>query len=305
MTDQKEPTTLYEAANQAYADLPQSADDVEFIGEDFSSSDEVSENNESPTEETAPKEEPSPEEKKEVPKEEESLPEDLRTPEDAKSEEELKRIRGFQSSYTKRMQALSDKERTMESEFRKEYESKFQQIVSRLGQQGQPVQTNVPKTSLKDYFPDADPKQLEPLEEAFNAMIENKMSSLKAENEKLKEAYTARAQQEYLTQQWNSVKSTYGVDDGVLNDLVAWSHANPERARGKTIEDIYLISTWERQREVGKKQALSELKKKESESLETDSAPNTVDQTEPKTLREAWKLAEQEIRKAKKHKKGV
>jgi len=317
MTDnEKEVSTLEDAAEQATSEFPDGWETFRESSDESSNTDTKAESTESDGEQSSAekKEDVSPKEDvKEEPKaskdeksqdDESHLPEELRTPEGA-SGEELKRIRGFQASYTRRMQGAAEYEKQLESKLRSEYEQKFQTIVSRLGQKNIDQSTSEQsKTSLRDFFPDADPNQLKPLEDAFSAMIKSQMDPLVKENTQLKEAFMARRQQEELNTQWSTVKQTYSVNDDKLADLVAWAHANPERARGKSIEDIYLISTWENQKEAGKREALKELKRKESESLESESAPNTVENIEVNSLMDAVRVAEKKLAQGKEHKRG-
>lgn len=231
---------------------------------------------------------------------EQDLPEELKTPQElASSDDMLKRIKGFQASYTKKMQELSHQGKELETKLRNEYEGKLREIVTRIQGQSPSNQSSQPKTSLRDFFPEADPRQLEPLEQAFSAMIEARVKPLKEENDTLKGQVNAFSTNASLVSTWEGVKSKYKNEvippsDDIVPDLVAWKHIHPEFAN-VGMEGIYRLWAAEKLPTVVKEKALSEMKTKEKESLESDSSPNTVENFEVKNLWDAVKLAERDM----------
>jgi hypothetical protein len=101
------------------------------------------------------------------------------------------------------------------------------------------------------------------------------------------------------------VKTSHNLKDEDLSDIVAWAQANPDNVRGKTIEEIYKLKTWDEREKTGYEKALSELKQKAKESVETDSTPNTMENFEVRSLQDAMRLAEKELSTRDKREKGV
>jgi hypothetical protein len=283
----KEITSIDEAFAQASQEAEgQEEESSPKASEETPKESASSENTEEPQEESS-KEEATAEEGESLPPPDmtgvEAWPDDLK-------EEYERRIKGFQAAFTKRQQALAEKEKEMLSGL----EEKYNQAINRL-RGGTPEERPKEKTSLKDYFPEADPTQLEALEQAFSGMVEAKLKPLVEENKVLREAYTQDVNQRQAQVEWNALKGKYRLEDGFLNEMVAFAQTNPQVVQGQSLENIYKLMTYETQAKLGRQQALAELKKKEKESLESGSSANTVEQKEVGSVRDAWTLAEKEF----------
>lgn len=221
------------------------------------------------------------------------LPEELRTPKELLSNDEaLKRVKGFQSAFTKKMQSI-------ETEIRSDYEKKFQEILARMPAPQQTVQQSNPQEptgdSLADFFPQVPKEQLEPLDKAVKALIGKAVAPLKQENEQLK-GYINQAQANQAIQnQYAEAKKDFPEIESRMDDLVAWSMSNPNLVKGKSVKDMYMLMTYSEQFTKGKQTALKELQKKEKQSVETDSVPNTVSTKKASNIREAAEMAFQEV----------
>lgn len=223
---------------------------------------------------------------------EKDLPEDLKTPKDLVGNVDAeKRIRGFQSAFTKRMQSL---EQEISDKLSKDYEKRFQEVLAKLPT---PVaqQSNAPALpqgeSLSDFFPGVPKEQIEPLDRAIKTMIERQTAPLKTENQQLKSYMNQAQANQEIQNQYVDAKKDFPEIDTRMQDLVAWSQINPALAKGKSVKEMYMLMTYAEQFNRGKETALSELKKKEKESVEVDSVPNTVSNKKAKTLAEAAQLA--------------
>lgn len=219
------------------------------------------------------------------------LPQELRTPDGEWSSEQTKRFKGFQAAFTRKMQSV-------EEETRRVYEGKFQEVLARLPNQqlqqpNQPVQPS--GDSLAEFFPNVPKEQLDPLDKAMNAKIERRTAALQRENAELKSYMNQSQANQAIQQQYNEAVTEFPELHTRRDDLVAWALANPAEAKGRSIKDMYRSMTYTEQYSRGKEAALKELKKKESESLETDSTPNTVSTVKPKTLHEAANAAWQSV----------
>ena len=295
----KEINTMTEAVDQAFKDFPSDWETSLDGSQEQPVVDkpETSEPAPKPSEESKPA---SQEEKPEAKKEEESsLPEDLKTPSGDVPETDLKRIKGFQASYTKRMQELAAKEKELETNLRSEYEQKFKEVVGRISPQS-PSNQSKQTQSLRDFFPEADPNSLNSLEQAFNTLIEQRVKPLQEENKRLAQYVTTFDANTRLVSEWATVKEKYRESpvppkDDLLPDLIAFKHNNPTLCQGLSVEGIYRQWAFEKLPSVAQTKVMEEMKKKEKESVESDNSTNTVENFEVKNLRDAVRLAEKEL----------
>lgn len=240
------------------------------------------------TEETASEETPSSGEEDDSPPQAdlsgvEEWPSDMR-------EEYDKRIKGYQAAWTKGRQ----KDASEVSDLRKEYEEKFQEALGQL--RGQAPQQAAPaqKSTLQDFYPDADPAQLEMFEKALTGMVEAKLKPLQDENQTLRQAYAADKQAGSIQSEWDALAGKHALKDDYQNDMVAFAQANPTSVKGQSLENIYKLMTWDSQQKAGRQSAMAEMKRKEQESLENNSSINTVEKEEPKSIAESFALAEKQ-----------
>lgn len=202
-------------------------------------------------------------------------------------EEYDKRIKGYQAAWTKGRQ----KDTSEVADLRKEYEEKFQEAVGQLRGQAPQQATPAKKSSLQDFYPDADPAQLEMFEKALNGMVESKLKPLQDENQALRQAYVSDKQAGSIQSEWSALAEKHALKEDFQNDMVAFAQSNPKSVKGQSLENIYKLMTWDNQQKAGRQAAMAEMKRKEQESLENNSSVNTVEKHEPKSIAESWALA--------------
>lgn len=213
-----------------------------------------------------------------------------------------KRIKGYQAQYTKSIQNAKIKMQQELGQYKAKLQDQFTKAIGALG--GAKPAEPAPKED--DLFKDADPKQVELFNKAVEKVVAAKLEPLTHENEQLKSFMTQSQQLQVMQSQYQQAVQQFPAlgESGSLTDLTNWveAHADQVAGRGFSIGEIYMLKTYDEQRELGKKEALAELQKKEKEQLDVSTAGNTVeDSTGELDFADAFKAAQKEI--AAKHSK--
>lgn len=209
-----------------------------------------------------------------------------------------KRVRGYQASYTKKVQALQQAHKAKEAELESKYESKFKEALSvvRPGDSNQKGTAQTEPSSIDELFKGANPEQVRVFKQAMKMAIDEGTASLRQENEKLKSYVDSVSFKEESIAMHQKAVSKFPelAKPEVLTDLTIWAESNPELVRGKSIEEMYMLKTYDERFEQGKRIAEAELKRKTQSLVETSSVNNTIDTEEVDDLEAAFAKALQE-----------
>jgi len=214
-------------------------------------------------------------------------------PEEMRAEYE-KRTKGFQGAFTRKMQEVAAKEKSLEEKIRAEYDARFREVVSNLGvktKDAEPEEKADPD-SFAALANENEKAHAEALDKVVQGMINKALEPLKSENAALKQRIVQEDQAQAIRSEWVQLQKEHNLDDSFQNDMLAYAQANPEQVKGRSLKQIYRDMTWEQQREIGRKEVLAELERKKKEAVEVaPSASQTVPDEEVMSFAEAWEAS--------------
>lgn len=212
------------------------------------------------------------------------------------------RVRGFQSSVSKYRNVLEENFNKKFEEFsnktKEEYEKKFQEAVSSLKGLQKPNNDVEQEEDIKSILADESLSAEERFRKSVQLEVSKALKPLKQENDNLKGKLQELDQDRQKSSQTRAVERAWAEtvaefkelgDETVRNDFVTWCQDNPDRIKGcATFQDMYRRYAFPKQREMGKKEALANLKKKASESVETTTTANIKEERKISSLQDAF-----------------